>query len=326
MLPTVSTKDSPRGDPPHAEQDFEALAAEVSASVSVDGSAQDEGLPTRRQPEDVAIATFLSDVPGFLVTVPGMLAAELCILEGKEAVVDGIYAEMQNELWGPRVQNAKAVAGALLNVLASAARGGVLLVQAPSHVLQAHHQMIAGEATDDGYLEKRMVEENILHVFDDRQKPPVSAKFSSLLEEFSMHEEGDRWPDDYKDVRARGKPKDGGWVVSATGNIRCAARRFFPPQKAWYSWPSVGMRHTTAFSVACALECCIVFVVSDSKCLHIITSGGARVGVVFTASLDSLANVQIDFDEEELGPGSFRPGGVPEPVDEERAASAPGLV
>jgi len=158
----------------------------------------------------------------------------------------------------------------ILNIVCNHARGGALMVQAPTEDLAG----LLWEYTDDGYLQRRLAREDAGHVLR------FGRRFTAVFAEFSEHAAGDRWPTDHADVDARGRPKDGGLAVSPTGAVRLAAVKFRVNLDVPFTWPGTGTRHATAFALAHALDRGIVVVRSDSGGLHVVTSSGARQGKV----------------------------------------------
>jgi len=158
----------------------------------------------------------------------------------------------------------------ILDIVCNHARGGALVVQAPTEDLAG----LLWEFTDDGYLQRRLAQGDAGHVLRS------SSRFEEVFAEFSEHAAGDRWPADHSDVDARGRPKDGGLAISPTGAVRLAAVKFRVNLDVPFTWPGTGTRHATAFALAHALDHGIVVVRSDSGGLHVVTSSGARQGNV----------------------------------------------
>merc|ERR1711972_115859 len=61
---------------------------------------------------------------------------------------------------------------------------------------------------DEGYMNSRL---RAVHISDEC--------FAEALRDFTVHTDNDRWPDDYPDEEARGRPKDGALLLSTTGYV-----------------------------------------------------------------------------------------------------------
>lgn len=131
------------------------------------------------------------------------------------------------------------------------AQGGALVVIAPKTALKE----LTWSTTDGGYMTRKM--EN-LQVEDD--------DYAKFLNEFTTHGDGDRWPAQHEDKKARGLPKDGAILVhtSLSGTTTKAAVKILG-LKAPCRWPHTGNRHETAGAVAEFLEHGIVFVRSSGS-------------------------------------------------------------
>merc|ERR1712216_1114787 len=100
----------------------------------------------------------------------------------------------------------------------------------------------------------------------------------------------DRWPMSHEDPAARGKSKDGGIGVAATGCVRLAAAAFrWDPTKVLLSWPGVGTRHKAALGLASSMAKAVVFVRSDNGKVHMLTSHSVGSGCAFSAHLHDFA-------------------------------------
>jgi len=160
----------------------------------------------------------------------------------------------------------------LLRLMAQA-RGGALVVYAPCAELYRLKGFC--EHSDRGYFQDRLRKEKAWQI--------TSSRFSELFLEFTEHP--DVWSDDYKDPCARGLPKDGAVVISASGMVVLAAVKFLLDRlQTTYSWPDVGTRHTTALAVACRIQHGAVLVRSDTGRLSLLTAASAREGHVFQLS------------------------------------------
>lgn len=172
-----------------------------------------------------------------------------------------------------------AVSKKVLWMVLKRARGGAMLIHAPTDELKR----ILGDPTDEGYLETRLHNAEILNVIT------AGSKFEQVLAEFSEHSETDRWPQDHADAAARGKSKDGAVVISATGNVRGAARQLTTDcSRIPFTWPDVGTRHKVSLAIAYNLDYGIAFVRSDSGKLHVVTSHSAKHGVVYGGCVDEM--------------------------------------
>lgn len=159
----------------------------------------------------------------------------------------------------------------MISMICNHARGGALLVQAPTGVLAE----LLWEYTDNGYLQRRLGREDAGHVLHSGQR------FATTFAEFTEHVAGDRWPADYPDPDARGLPKDGGLAISPTGAVRLAAVKFRVNLDVPFTWAGTGTRHATAFALAHGLSYGLVVARSDAGSVHLVTSRSAREGLVY---------------------------------------------
>merc|ERR1712039_646114 len=118
------------------------------------------------------------------------------------------------------------------------------------------------KSCDSGYMTDRL---RGVHIDDER--------FAVAFSEFTLASKNDRWPVDHPDEAARGKPKDGAFLVSTTGyRIKCAAKLLgLAPAGAW---PNVGTKHETALSCAWLVQGSFVFVASDTGSRHLALRDG----------------------------------------------------
>merc|ERR1712110_120724 len=106
--------------------------------------------------------------------------------------------------------------GRLLHLLAMHVKSDCFVVHAPSDELESLQYVPA----DGGYLQRRAEREGILHSIKDIER------FARLLSEVSQPTADGKWPTDHPDEDARGKPKFGTFVISASGNLRAVGAKF----------------------------------------------------------------------------------------------------
>lgn len=193
--------------------------------------------------------------------------------EGGACVNSAILQETQRWCRGPYQTG---IAQRLLHLLVKSVKGHCFLVHSPSENLGN----LKFEVDDKGYLQERVQREEILHSVKDKDK------FGRLLSEFSDPLDGGIWPRNHPDESARGKPKSGGFAISAHGNLRLAGVRFCVDASiARFSWPGASAGCNAALAVATILDRGVVFVSAGDKFLYIITSTGARQGSVCAVPL-----------------------------------------
>merc|ERR1719356_728958 len=92
--------------------------------------------------------------------------------------------------------------------------------------------------------------------------------FRSAFMEFLSHapelEEHDCWPSDYKDVEARGLPKDGALLMRPNGYTAKGAAKILGLPIAPFQWAGHGTRHETALGTVAFLKHAIVIIKSSS--------------------------------------------------------------
>lgn len=265
-----------------------SLARELSQLREEQQAHHTEGSDREALLSDRSVDSSISPVSpcGLLHSVPLCPPVQVGRRGGRAAL------ELETRRWPPPGGRlAPAVAERLLRLLAGHAHGGALVVHAPTEELER----VVGEPTDDGYLSRRLRRDDISHVVRH------DAGFAQVLEEFTEHAEGDRWPPEHPDIDARGQPKDGGFAVSATGSLRAAAVKFYTePGKTPFLWPGKGMRHTAALALAYSIKHCAVYVMSESHSLHVITADSAKRGRVYEIG-------DFDIDLWRCTPTSLRP-------------------
>merc|ERR1712048_771642 len=99
-----------------------------------------------------------------------------------------------------------------------------------------------------------------IHVSDRR--------FAVAFSEFTQPNDNDRWPVDHPDEGARGRPKDGAFLLSTSGyRVKCGAKLLgLAPTGVW---PNMGTKHDAALSCAWAVRGSFVFVVSSNGSRHL---------------------------------------------------------
>mmetsp|Transcript_63339 Transcript_63339/g.160325 ORF Transcript_63339/g.160325 Transcript_63339/m.160325 type:complete len:523 (-) Transcript_63339:101-1669(-) len=156
---------------------------------------------------------------------------------------------------------------ATLSIMCEHASGGALVCVADPEAFREvfnacpHNGASAGavaRSCDKGYMTDRL---QGIHVSD--------ARFAEAFHDFTLHSDGDRWPDDHPDKDARGRPKDGAFLLSKSGyRVKCATKLLGLQPAA--SWANIGTKHEAALACAWAVQGSFVFVRSDSGSLHII--------------------------------------------------------
>lgn len=132
---------------------------------------------------------------------------------------------------------------------------------------------------DEGYMNSRL---RALHVSDER--------FAETLRDFTAHTDNDRWPDNYPDEEARGRPKDGALLLSTTGyRVNCCVKLlgFRPAGK----WDNVGTKHEVALACARFIPGSFVFVKSSAGILHFAVCNGEGLSVYQVLGRDIAAQV-----------------------------------
>eukprot|EP00927_Polykrikos_kofoidii_P081222 TRINITY_DN7842_c0_g1_i1.p1 TRINITY_DN7842_c0_g1~~TRINITY_DN7842_c0_g1_i1.p1 ORF type:complete len:559 (-),score=93.21 TRINITY_DN7842_c0_g1_i1:77-1753(-) len=114
--------------------------------------------------------------------------------------------------------------------------------------------------SDRGYMNDRMKGSSI-----------ESQQFQEAFEAFTDKDfqVDDKWPMDYEDERARGRPKDGGFFVNYNGIIVAAAAKILG-LPARYLWENVGTKHEAAMACAAEIPGSVAFVKSESGPVHCI--------------------------------------------------------
>jgi len=150
-----------------------------------------------------------------------------------------------------------------IELLFDHAAGGALLCVADAEAFR--HVFDSGmpgrptaQACDQGYMTERL---RGAHISDPR--------FAAAFREFTRHSDNDRWPLDHVDERARGRPKDGAFLVSRSGyRIKCAAKLLGLAPSA--TWANMGTKHAVALACAWEVPGCFVFVRSDGGARHVV--------------------------------------------------------
>merc|ERR1719375_900671 len=102
------------------------------------------------------------------------------------------------------------------------AGNGALVIIAPKKVLRK----LDVETTDKGYLSRRL---NGVSIY--------SSEFEDAFRDFVEHTDNDRWPDNYHDEPAQGRPKDGCILLLPNGiPVKCAAKIL--GLAAPFQWPN----------------------------------------------------------------------------------------
>jgi len=103
-----------------------------------------------------------------------------------------------------------------------------------------------------------------------RDVPVHSKEFLEAMQEFTLHSDTDRWPDDHE---ASSLPKDGFTLVNGLSALRlkCAARMVGLPLPP-FKWDNVGTRHLAALAACWAFRFSpsIVMVRSDGGKVHVL--------------------------------------------------------
>jgi len=214
---------------------------------------------------------------GSVASYPATLAS--CMLEPLQ-VQPCVRRHMVDRLLsatGTRHPHLAETVRAALDLCCNHAQGGGLVILAEE---QAFAQVFCGglheedaggveksgpilQTSDGGYMTSRL---RGVHVSDER--------FSKAFQEFTQHSETDRWPSDYPDADARNLPKDGAFLLDASGfRLKCAAKLLgLPPPRSWHG---VGTKHEAAAACAWAVSGCIALVRSDGGSIHgIVRDGG----------------------------------------------------
>mmetsp|Transcript_51901 Transcript_51901/g.150795 ORF Transcript_51901/g.150795 Transcript_51901/m.150795 type:complete len:588 (-) Transcript_51901:182-1945(-) len=171
----------------------------------------------------------------------------------------------------PRIpRQTQATLQSTLNLIFIHAQGGALIVIADAASFRTVFEDDGDSASlglpqrkvarhcDEGYMTETL---RGIHISEDR--------FANAFGEFTKHSDTDRWPLDYPDENARGKPKDGAWLISKSGyRMKCATKLLgLAPAVAM---ANVGTRHEAALSTAWAVPDSFVLVRSDSGSVHLI--------------------------------------------------------
>jgi len=117
-----------------------------------------------------------------------------------------------------------------------------------------------------------------IHISDHR--------FKVAFQLFTEHSAQDRWPVDHPDLAARGQPKDGAFLIDATGyRVACGVKLM--GLSSPYKWYSTGTKHEAALGCAWEVEGSIVLVRSDSGTIHSITRKGNGIVALELSPMES---------------------------------------
>jgi len=120
---------------------------------------------------------------------------------------------------------------------------------------------------DGSYMTRRL---RGIHISDPR--------FAEAFRDFTQHTESDRWPEIYPDAEARGRPKDGAFLISTSGYRLCCAAKLLGLRSPW-CWDSRGTKHEAALACAWAVPGSCVLVRSDGGGTHFIHRHGNSLQV-----------------------------------------------
>lgn len=153
--------------------------------------------------------------------------------------------------------------------------GGACLICAPSESYDYLEQIGMDTAVTDscesfreGYMTREL---SNLHI--DRRR------HQKAVQSFARHASTDRWPAGHD---AAHLPKDGCMCYGVSGFCRLASARLLGLPATGSEWEGVGMRHTTALQLCCALRghLAVVAVRSDSGSVHVLIPGKEAVEVL----------------------------------------------
>jgi len=165
----------------------------------------------------------------------------------------------------PTVESPRARGAVLasLDLICNHASGGVLFCVAEADAFeQVLGTGVPGapctQSSDQGYMTDSL---RGIHIRD--------ARFQDSFREYTRHTHNDRWPEDHPDEWARGRPKDGAFLLSTDGyRVKCSAKLL--GLTAPVRWEGVGTKHEAALACAWAIPGASVFVKSDSGSLHFV--------------------------------------------------------
>mmetsp|Transcript_151630 Transcript_151630/g.385535 ORF Transcript_151630/g.385535 Transcript_151630/m.385535 type:complete len:521 (-) Transcript_151630:103-1665(-) len=133
--------------------------------------------------------------------------------------------------------------------------------------LESGHTRASIRTCDEGYMNRRLRD---VHISDKR--------FVETLRDFTAHTDNDRWPEDCPDEQARGRPKDGAFLLSSSGyRVNCCVKLLGLGSAG--RWDNVGTKHETALACAWAVPRSFVFVKSSSGVLHLATRSHGALNV-----------------------------------------------
>jgi len=152
---------------------------------------------------------------------------------------------------------------ATLELICDHAIGGVLVCIAEAKAFQQVFgtrvpNAPCARSSDQGYMTDYL---RGVHVSE--------ARFQASFREFTRHAQNDRWPEDHPHELARGRPKDGAFLLSTDGfRVKCSAKLLGLAAPA--RWEGVGTKHEAALACAWMIPGVSVFVKSDSGSLHFV--------------------------------------------------------
>lgn len=155
-------------------------------------------------------------------------------------------------------------------------KGGCLFILAPHG--DPGIKELGIQATDGKYFYKRLQKTCSLS-----DRPSIYAEeFSTQIAEFTNQDGNDRWPNDYHDVEARGKAKDGLFLVSFNGTVQTAAAKIMKLKTHEYEWLGSGARHTAALHAASTIQRGAVIVRSQNGAIHVLTASSIKIGNAYS--------------------------------------------
>eukprot|EP00746_Dinoflagellata_sp_MGD_P129685 gnl/MRDRNA2_/MRDRNA2_63806_c0_seq2.p1 gnl/MRDRNA2_/MRDRNA2_63806_c0~~gnl/MRDRNA2_/MRDRNA2_63806_c0_seq2.p1 ORF type:complete len:578 (+),score=85.27 gnl/MRDRNA2_/MRDRNA2_63806_c0_seq2:66-1736(+) len=162
--------------------------------------------------------------------------------------------------------------------IAQGAKGGSMFILSPKN--DVGQKRLKLQQTDSGYFFQRLRRE-CPNQHANGLPNIYSREFLLQVNEFLNHDVSDRWPEDYEDKEARGKPKDGLFLVSLKGTVITAAARIVELMPLQYEWKNSGCRHNAALHAASTIVRGLVIVTSQNGSIHIITADSARKGFAY---------------------------------------------
>jgi hypothetical protein len=174
----------------------------------------------------------------------------------RDDVNDALQAELSRWPEAERDKKSEEAIDIAMDLLRRAA-GGVLMVVAPRSDLFA----IEHETTDSGYMT------NLLH-----GKHIGLGEVQQKMLDFTAHTQNDCWPLDHPDRNARGKAKDGAFLVHPNGIIaKCSV--IVNCQWSTKKWADSGGRRKAAFALSQSMECGVILVGSSASEKYVLLAG-----------------------------------------------------